>query len=208
MHLSSLRNMEWFRDQFLLDKSAQAIKIFDLGSTEMGACYRPLFDNPNWNYIGFDLQPGPNVTCVVKDPYRWHEIGSDTADVLISGQVLEHVEFFWMTILEVARVLKPGGVACLIAPSSGPEHRFPVDCWRFYPDGMSALARFGALDVLHVKTDWTESGDPGSDLWHDTMIVLKKSKKSVKTRILNTFASHLHKLAFRLNGLNYNGKST
>ena len=32
--------------------------------------------------------------------------------------------------------------ASAFAPSRGPEHRYPNDCWRFYPDGYRALAKY------------------------------------------------------------------
>ncbi|MEN9435948.1 MAG: hypothetical protein RIR09_603 [Pseudomonadota bacterium] len=178
MHLSSLLNMERFRDKYLAHFEGKRLDIVDLGSTEMGACYRPIFDKPGWNYLGVDLAPGPNVNRVLKQPYHWKEIPSGSVDLLISGQVLEHVEFFWITALEISRVLKPGGMACLIAPSSGPEHRYPVDCWRFYPDGMRAFAKVARLHCIEVYTDWDNSGDPGSDFWHDTVLVVRKPIRS------------------------------
>ncbi|MBX3586306.1 MAG: methyltransferase domain-containing protein [Ramlibacter sp.] len=178
MHLSSLINMEKFRDRYLESLVTTPIKILDLGSTEMGACYRPIFDRAPWQYTGMDLAPGPNVDLVLKRPYDWQEVASNSVDVLISGQVLEHVEYFWITALEISRVLRPGGLACLIAPSSGPEHRYPVDCWRFYPDGMRAIAQFARLECLNVYTNWDNNGDPGSDLWHDSVVVLRKPKRA------------------------------
>lgn len=178
MHLSSLINMERFRDKYLVDHFDRKLTILDLGSTEMGACYRPIFQRPEWNYVGVDLAPGPNVDVVLKRPYDWREIKSESVDLLISGQVLEHVEFFWITALEVSRVLRPGGMACLIAPSSGPEHRYPVDCWRFYPDGMRAFAKIARLHCLEVYTDWENSGDPGSDFWHDTVLIVRKPERT------------------------------
>jgi SAM-dependent methyltransferase len=190
MHLSSLINMERFRDKYLGDRLGKRLDIVDLGSTEMGACYRPIFDKPQWNYVGVDLTPGPNVDRVLKQPYNWTEIPSASVDLLISGQVLEHVEFFWITALEVSRVLKPGGIACLIAPSSGPEHRYPVDCWRFYPDGMRAFAKVARLHCVEVYTNWENSGDPGSDFWHDTVLVVRKPLrsplKSLAVRVLQS----------------------
>lgn len=42
-------------------------------------------------------------------------------------------------------------------PSSGPEHRYPVDCWRFYPDGMRAFAKIARLHCIEVYTDWDNS---------------------------------------------------
>ncbi len=178
MHLSSLKNMESFRDQFLSGFASKRLRIMDLGSTEMGACYRPIFDKPNWDYIGVDLAPGPNVDVVLRQPFRWREIASESVDILVSGQVLEHVEYFWITMLEVSRVLKPGGLACIIVPSGGPEHRYPVDCWRFYPDGMRALANFARLTALGIHTQWDGIGDPGSDCWKDSVLVARKPRRS------------------------------
>jgi len=179
MHLSSLDNMRAFRDRHLAALAGKSLTIVDLGSTEMGACYRPIFINPNWHYIGIDLTPGPNVDVVLRHAYAWREIPSNSVDVLISGQVLEHVEYFWLTALEISRVLKPGGLACLIVPSSGPEHRYPTDCWRFYPDGMNALAKFSRLMPVDIQTHWENTGDPGSDCWHDSVLVAQKPHRSI-----------------------------
>jgi hypothetical protein len=34
---------------------------------------------------------------------------------VVSGQAFEHIEFIWLTILEIARVLKTNGLAVIIA---------------------------------------------------------------------------------------------
>lgn len=179
MHLSSLHNMARFRDIHLADALDRPLTILDLGSTEMGACYRPIFERQKWEYIGVDLAPGPNVDVVLQQPYNWREVKSASIDVLISGQVLEHVEYFWITMLEIARVLKPGGLTCIIVPSGGPEHRYPLDCWRFYPDGMRSLANFSRLIPIDIYTQWEGFNDPGgSDLWCDSVLVAKKPARS------------------------------
>ena len=178
MHLSSLINMQKFRDRFLAGREGEALRILDIGSTDVNGSYRPIFDVPAWSYTGVDLEPGRNVHIVLKRPYSWGEVGSSSVDVLISGQALEHIEFFWITALEISRVLRPGGIACLIAPSGGYEHRYPVDCWRFYPDGMRALAKFARLECVDTYTQWDDIGDPGSDPWHDTVVVLRKPQRS------------------------------
>jgi hypothetical protein len=46
---------------------------------------------------------------------------------------------FWEVFLEVMRILKPTGIFYLNAPSTGSFHRYPVDCWRFYPDSGRAM---------------------------------------------------------------------
>lgn len=164
-----------FRDRYLSGRENESLRILDLGSQDVNGSYRPLFSEPTWNYSGLDMTAGRNVDIVLQTPYAWKEVASESADVVISGQAFEHIEYFWITLLEVARVLKYGGLCCILAPSSGPEHRYPVDCWRFYPDGMGALTRFAKMDVVEATTQWQDIGYPdGSDAWHDSMLICRK----------------------------------
>lgn len=175
MHQSSLDKMLSFRKDYLTRKERESLVILDLGSQDVNGSYRNIFQCMTWKYIGIDMAEGPNVDIVLKDPYCWKEIKSSSADVIISGQTLEHVEYFWITILEIARVLKPGGLCCIIAPASGVEHRHPVDCWRFYSDGVRALAKYARLKPLSISTQWDDLKYPdGSDIWKDTMLVCRK----------------------------------
>ena len=72
--------------------------------------------------------------------------------------VLERVRF----------VLKPGGLMMLIAPSGGYEHRFPLDCWRYYTDGMRALTAYLRFELIDAYTDW------GNEVWEDSVVVMRK----------------------------------
>ena len=178
MHASSYKKMESFCRRYLTGKEGESLCIYDLGSKDVNGSYRPLFSNAQWKYVGIDMVEGDNVDVVLRTPYIWREIASESADVLISGQAFEHVQYFWITMLEVARVLKPGGSCCILAPSSGPLHRYPVDCWRFFPDGMRALAVYAQLEVLEATTQWEDEGyQDGSDWWHDSMLVCSKPDK-------------------------------
>ena len=175
MHQSSLDKMLAFRKRYLAGREDEPLSILDLGSMDVNGSYRVFFGEPRWTYRGIDLAAGPNVDVVLDDPYHWREVKSGSADVVISGQAFEHIEFFWLTMLEIARVMKPGGLCCLIAPSGGPEHRYPVDCWRFLPDGFRALARFASLEVLEVYSQNGATGySDGSDMWQDTVLVCRK----------------------------------
>ncbi len=180
MHQSSLDNMLAFRENYLRDRKDEPLLILDLGSLDVNGSYRPCFDLPPWRYRGMDMSLGENVDILLQDPYLWREIPSGSADILISGQAFEHIEYFWITMLEIARVLKPGGLCCIIAPSGGYEHRYPVDCWRFYPDGFRALARFARFEILDASTQWEP--DPrhtdDSDQWRDTLLICRKPQLS------------------------------
>ncbi len=183
MHQSSYDKMSKFATDFLVGRQDDKLLIYDLGSQDINGSYRPIFDHPSWRYVGVDLDHGENVDLVLGDPYQWREVAGETVDILVSGQAFEHIEYFWLTMAEIARVLKKGGLCCLIAPSRGPEHRYPVDCWRFYPDGFRALARYAGLEVLSVTTQW-DSLDymDCSNNWGDTMLVARKTAGSLKKK--------------------------
>jgi len=180
MHRSSYEKMKSFRHRYLDGKVNDPLLIYDLGSQDVNGSYRLLFSEPAWQYIGLDMASGNNVDVVLRTPYVWREVKSRSVDVVISGQAFEHIQYFWITMLEVTRVLKPGGLCCILAPSSGPEHRYPLDCWRFYPDGMTSLGIFAQMEVLEANTQWDDLGyDDGSDWWHDTSLICRKPDKGI-----------------------------
>jgi SAM-dependent methyltransferase len=180
LHQSSLDKMTIFRDRYLPAKISEPLRILDLGSQDVNGSYRSLFSGLHWDYVGLDMAAGNNVDIVLQTPYVWNEIASKSADVVISGQAFEHIQYFWITMLEIARVLKVGGICCILAPSSGPEHRYPLDCWRFYPDGLASLAHFAQLEVVEAETQWQDLGyADGSDFWHDSILVCRKPDKGV-----------------------------
>jgi SAM-dependent methyltransferase len=72
---------------------------------------------------------------------------SGTFDVVVSGQVLEHVSKVWIWFAELGRVCKPNGYVVTVNPVSWPYHEAPLDCWRVFPDGMRALCDEAGLVV-------------------------------------------------------------
>ena len=133
MHISSYSKMKMFRDKYLTNKEQEKLVILDIGSQDVNGSYKDIFDSPQWSYLGVDMCDGKNVDIVLSDIYNWKEISSASIDVIVSGQAFEHIEFIWLTMSEISRVLKNDGLCCIIAPSSGKEHKYPTDCWRFYP---------------------------------------------------------------------------
>lgn len=173
MHLSSLDKIKKFKENHL-DKN-KYLKILDIGSLDVNGTYVEIFREPNWIYHGADITAGKNVDIVLKNPYDWHEIKTNSYDVVISGQAFEHIEYIWITMLQINRILKLGGIACIVAPADGFEHRYPQDCWRFYPDGFKALSRWARMEVIEAYTQWDSLNYPdGSDIWKDSVLICKK----------------------------------
>ncbi len=128
-------------------------RVLDVGAGKKVGYHRRLWEGSGWTYHGLDFGAGPNIDVQLDDPWIF-PLEDASYDAVISGQMLEHNEFFWLTFLEMARVLKMGGLMIHIAPSRGLEHRDPQDCWRFYRDGMTAMAKWAGLDCIEATTDW------------------------------------------------------
>ena len=78
-------------------------------------------------------------------------------DIVVSGQVIEHVRKPWIWMKELARVCAPGGVVVTVNPVSWPYHEAPVDCWRIYPEGMRSLCEEAGLDVELTRCESLEA---------------------------------------------------
>jgi SAM-dependent methyltransferase len=154
MHTESLRLMGRFVRCIPQLLGSGRMQVLDVGSYNVNGCYRELF--LDHDYTGLDIMAGPNVDIIVANPYAWNELGHATFDVVISGQCLEHVEFPWLTMQEIKRCLRPGGICCIIVPSNGYEHRHPIDCYRFFPDGIRALAKWVNLEEVEITLNTGE----------------------------------------------------
>lgn len=162
MHGSSYERMSELIKRHLA--GAEDIRVLDVGSRDVNGAYKPLCEKLSWTYTGLDLEKGPNVDVVAKDPYHW-PLDDASFDVVLSGQCLEHVEAPWLWIREAARVCRPGGLILLIAPWSCFEHRYPLDCWRILPDGMRyLLSKTGGFEILECGKD-EESKGISADTW-------------------------------------------
>jgi len=167
MHGSSLKNMEIFFDKYLKVND----KILDVGSLKVSKqiTYKDVLPKGKTiEYTGLDIEPGDNVDIVVEDIYKWKNIEDNTFNIAISGQAFEHIEFFWETFKEITRVVKKEGYICIIAPSEGPYHKYPVDCWRFRMGGMEALAKYSGIKL--INTYICEK----NNIWKDCVGVFKK----------------------------------
>ena len=176
MNKSSYLRMKWFRDNYI-PKNNQLLKVLDVGSQDVNGSYKELFQLPRFKYYGLDICKDKNVDIVLNRPYNWDIIPSEAFDIIISGSTFEHIEFFWLTLEQMVRVLKNNGLLCIIAPRGYGNHRYPVDCWRFDADGMVALARYCKLEILHASTNCAPSENDiewFSNIAADSILIAKK----------------------------------
>jgi SAM-dependent methyltransferase len=168
-----------------MDKNRE-YQLLDFGSfTNKGQVlnHRRLLEGYRCRITGVDIQAGNNVDIAMTEPYRI-PVKSGSQDIVISGQVFEHIPFPWASMLEIARVLRTGGYFFMTVPSRG-HHHSTYDLWRYYPDSMRAFAAFADLELLEAYTDWppTAGGNrldyqaigPGQ-YWGDTTGVFRKPR--------------------------------
>lgn len=163
MHASSLENMRQCYQRYVCSSPLimrDSVVVLDVGGADVNGGYREVFADPRYHYLTVDLTAGTGVDIVLEYPYCL-PLQDSSVDIVLSGQMLEHCEFFWLTFAEMMRVLKPDGFLFLIAPSAGPIHSYPVDCYRFYPDAYRALAKYANCRLIDV---WLDERGPWRDL--------------------------------------------
>ena len=122
-------------DNFVVAEPVVEIGARPADGQESDAYLRDLF--PGVEYIGCDIQEGPNVDRVEDI----HQLGfdDDSVGTVICVEVLEHVHDPIRAVEEIHRVLRPGGIAVLTSVMFMPIHAHPWDFWRFTPEGFAHL---------------------------------------------------------------------
>lgn len=138
MHHSAMTNATLFFKTYAADRSK--LSIAEIGSLDVNGSIRDAAPR-DAAYLGLDFSPGKGVDIILDDPYVL-PLADASQDIVVSSSCFEHAEMFWLTFNEIMRVLKPEGLFYLNAPSNGTFHRYPVDCWRFYPDAGGALVKW------------------------------------------------------------------
>lgn len=154
---------------FLRQYSKSGQVIVELGAGDFNGGLRGNV-HPGARYIGTDISMGRGVDVVIgqKLPFR-----DQSADLVLASSVFEHDRFFWMTFLEMARILKPAGLMYLNAPSNGGYHRYPVDNWRFYPDAGKSLEQWGRKSNMPITLVESFIANRRADIWNDFVAIFQ-----------------------------------
>lgn len=194
MHPSAMANGKRFFDTYV--SPLGAVTIAEIGSQDVNGSLRQVAP-VQAKYIGLDFADARGVDIVLTDPYHL-PFENESVDVVVSSSCLEHSEMFWLAFLEMLRVLKPGGLCYLNVPSNGAFHRYPVDCWRFYPDAGAALVKWAQrsgynpalLEAFTAHQTHRLFGEFGEGNWNDQVSIYVKDASKANShprRITATF---------------------
>jgi SAM-dependent methyltransferase len=187
MHQTAMNNGKSFFDAYATGfvSESSKVNVIEIGSQDIDGSLRQVCP-AHFDYVGLDFQEAKGVDILLKDPYSL-PLESESIDIVVSSSCFEHSEMFWLVFLEILRVLKPSGLFYLNAPSAGSFHRYPADCWRFYPDSGKALiawARRNGINAAMLESFTQKGGE-----WQDFVSVFIKNEAMAhrfKNRILNS----------------------
>lgn len=172
MHDTAMEFGSRFFNTYL--KKPDGLHIVDIGAQDVNGSLRSVAPKTAL-YTGVDFEMGNGVDIVITDPYAL-PFDSDSVDVCVSSSCFEHSEFFWLTFLEVIRILKPNGLFYLNAPANGAFHRYPVDCWRFYPDSGMALQNWARRNGYTTTMLESFIGNQQAQMWNDFVAIFLKDE--------------------------------
>jgi SAM-dependent methyltransferase len=178
MHPTALYNCQnFFETYFPATDDADSKTVVEIGAQNVNGGLRERIPN-TFQYLGVDFVKAPGVDVVLEDPYKL-PFDDESHDVVISSSCFEHSEFFWVTFLECIRILKPDGLFYLNVPSNGEFHRYPVDCWRFYPDSGRALCKWANNNGINATLLESFTTRQVKDIWNDYVCVFLKNEAFV-----------------------------
>lgn len=148
--------------------------VVEVGSYDVNGSLRD-FKRPEMTYIGLDFDVGPGVDIRVGSRAPHLPLRDSCAEIVASSSAFEHDGMFWMTFLEIVRVLKPNGYMYVSSPSNGKFHRYPRDYWRFYPDAGFALETWGRKNGYELTLIECFTANRKSDVWNDFCAIFLKA---------------------------------
>lgn len=156
-------------------------RVLDLGC---GSCENALWIPQGCRYVGFDVSTTALVMAGeqgrpglrVRGDGETLPFSSESFDALISTYALEHFHEPGRTLLESARVVRPGGLLLLVGsawdlpyempPSLDPRRRLEVAARRLGRQLLSALDGRHRFDVVREPRVLTEGYVPDADAVH------------------------------------------
>lgn len=203
MHPTAMHNCKLFFETYSENiKQHSKVKMVEIGSQDVNGSLRSIAPS-DFEYIGVDFVKGDGVDIILNSPYSL-PFENDSIDIVLSSSCFEHSEMFWLIFMEIMRILKPEGLFYLNVPSNGSFHRYPVDCWRFYPDSGSALISWAKINGINAALLESYICNQNLDEWNDFVAVFVKDEfyvRKYKRRILDNFKDIKNGKKYGVDGL-------
>jgi SAM-dependent methyltransferase len=124
-------------------------KLIDVGCGDL--MYRDLFVQQVTQYDTLDIEPRVADVKFIGSVLNMHMIHDNYYDSAICFDVLEHIPDPSKALLEISRILKPGGTLMLSVPHLSRLHEEPNDFFRFTKYGIQHVlenAGFVQIEII------------------------------------------------------------
>lgn len=142
--------LKWLHNNIHPDEIEDA-SVLEVGSQDVNGSIRPYVTRqfPSL-YHGVDMAPGRGVDEVADVHTLIERFGRESWDVVISTEMLEHVQNWKGAVIQLKEILRPGGTLLLTTRAPGfPRHGYPDDYWRFTPHILQTA--FSDFDILQCN---------------------------------------------------------
>ena len=141
-------------------------RVLEIGGHRLSSSAVDLFPASRFSYSGLDREPSDVPNTIVADITDCRDaVPDESFDLVLSSDVFEHLERPWLAAAEIARILKPGGLAITHTLFSWRSHPRPIDYWRFSKECLEFL--FAELDCLETGYDLSERRQDRPGTWPD-----------------------------------------
>jgi SAM-dependent methyltransferase len=142
MHLNS----ELVFKKYAIPFFKPATRVLEIGPYGYPSAYQKIINDNSieWQTLNLvnstldEMMNKDQLTVLANDPYHY-PVPDDHYDIVVSGNVMEHVQDIIAWYKELKRIVKPGGHIITVMPLSWPYHEAPMDCWRIYPEGFNTI---------------------------------------------------------------------
>jgi SAM-dependent methyltransferase len=151
-----------FASRALGEADVKGRRVVEAGAHDYNGSVRGVYEAMGpASYTGTDMEPGPGVDLVCPAEKLPDVLGEDSADILITTEMLEHAEAWRAAVTGMVQILAPGGLLLLTTRSPGfPYHPHPGDHWRFTVDHMDGIAEACGLETIRLEHD-PDPSQPG-----------------------------------------------
>ena len=147
-----------FGERMLTESIVAGRDVVEVGSYDVNGSVRPHVESlaPR-SYLGVDITEGPRVDRVLDAQELVAQLGAESADVVITTEMLEHVRE-WATVVDNLKgLLRPGGYLLVTTRSAGfPYHAWPYDFWRYELDDFRRI--FADMEIVALESDEAAPG--------------------------------------------------
>ena len=142
-------NFRYFLDEV---RKLEACNVLELGARK--STIRDQFAGCR-RFVGVDIHPAPDVdvACDI------HELSSAlnhlnlSFDAVATVSTFEHLVMPWKAVLEINKVMKPGGLLFIATHPTWPPHELPWDFWRFADGAFHGLLnRATGFEILRCSS--------------------------------------------------------